>query len=302
MGGLGDAHIKDEGHHDSGHDPHDAPHLLDEELFGDDLLTHGYPHPHHSSHPDMPPPSSNAAPSSGGKPPRPRIRVTLKADSPPPNGRGLRGNAGAVTGAGSNNTNNNRLGNAGGAMGGNNVNIIARSTSRSKLSEGDATMRASGGLYHYPSPSPPPPSSQSSPANNPSGSTPTSNNTRPNPSMMSSNNNPSYPSSYASTLPPAYPHPHPHPYPNTSNNSAAYPNAIYASSTSPPYPHPTAQPISALNSSTIVLQGGEKRVGAYSVHERRMKIDKFRERKRARIWRKQIKYDCRKRLADTRPR
>jgi hypothetical protein len=46
----------------------------------------------------------------------------------------------------------------------------------------------------------------------------------------------------------------------------------------------------------------EKRVGIYTIEERRMKIDKFRERKRQRIWRKQIKYDCRKRLADTRPR
>ena len=46
----------------------------------------------------------------------------------------------------------------------------------------------------------------------------------------------------------------------------------------------------------------ERRVGAYTIEERRMKIEKFRERKRQRIWRKQIKYDCRKRLADTRPR
>jgi hypothetical protein len=46
----------------------------------------------------------------------------------------------------------------------------------------------------------------------------------------------------------------------------------------------------------------ERRVGAYTMEERRIKIEKFRERKRQRIWRKQIKYDCRKRLADTRPR
>ncbi len=48
--------------------------------------------------------------------------------------------------------------------------------------------------------------------------------------------------------------------------------------------------------------GLERRVGAYTIEERRIKIEKFRERKRQRIWRKQIKYDCRKRLADTRPR
>jgi hypothetical protein len=55
---------------------------------------------------------------------------------------------------------------------------------------------------------------------------------------------------------------------------------------------------------TIPGGGGglERRVGAYTIEERRIKIEKFRERKRQRIWRKQIKYDCRKRLADTRPR
>jgi hypothetical protein len=47
---------------------------------------------------------------------------------------------------------------------------------------------------------------------------------------------------------------------------------------------------------------GEYRVGAYTKLERQMKIEAFREKKRTRIWRKQIKYDCRKRLADTRPR
>jgi hypothetical protein len=48
--------------------------------------------------------------------------------------------------------------------------------------------------------------------------------------------------------------------------------------------------------------GGEYRVGAYTREERQMKIEAFRAKKRKRIWRKQIKYDCRKRLADTRPR
>ena len=47
---------------------------------------------------------------------------------------------------------------------------------------------------------------------------------------------------------------------------------------------------------------GEYRVGAYTREERQLKIEMFRAKKRKRIWRKQIKYDCRKRLADTRPR
>ena len=44
------------------------------------------------------------------------------------------------------------------------------------------------------------------------------------------------------------------------------------------------------------------RVGVYTREERLVRIERFREKKLKRIWRKQIKYDCRKRLADTRPR
>lgn len=59
---------------------------------------------------------------------------------------------------------------------------------------------------------------------------------------------------------------------------------------------------SGMTTLSSALGGGDRRVGAYTLEERRIKIEKFRERKRQRIWRKQIKYDCRKRLADTRPR
>lgn len=51
-----------------------------------------------------------------------------------------------------------------------------------------------------------------------------------------------------------------------------------------------------------MMVDGEYRIGAYTKQERQLKIEMFREKKRTRIWRKQIKYDCRKRLADTRPR
>lgn len=44
------------------------------------------------------------------------------------------------------------------------------------------------------------------------------------------------------------------------------------------------------------------RIGAYTKEERQVIIAKFRAKKMRRVWRKQIKYDCRKRLADTRPR
>jgi hypothetical protein len=51
-----------------------------------------------------------------------------------------------------------------------------------------------------------------------------------------------------------------------------------------------------------VMIGDGCRVGVYSWEERQKRIERFREKKLKRIWRKQIKYDCRKRLADTRPR
>lgn len=63
--------------------------------------------------------------------------------------------------------------------------------------------------------------------------------------------------------------------------------------------------VGGLHTNTIMPSNnpnGEYRVGAYTREERQMKIEMFRAKKRKRIWRKQIKYDCRKRLADTRPR
>lgn len=47
---------------------------------------------------------------------------------------------------------------------------------------------------------------------------------------------------------------------------------------------------------------GDIKVGVYTKEERRLRILKFREKKHRRVWKKQIKYDCRKKLADTRPR
>jgi hypothetical protein len=45
-----------------------------------------------------------------------------------------------------------------------------------------------------------------------------------------------------------------------------------------------------------------QKVGVYTRLERQERIQKFRLKKQNRIWKRQIKYDCRKRLADTRPR
>lgn len=46
----------------------------------------------------------------------------------------------------------------------------------------------------------------------------------------------------------------------------------------------------------------ETRVGAYTKEQRKVLIANFRAKRQRRVWRKQIKYDCRKKLADTRPR
>ena len=56
----------------------------------------------------------------------------------------------------------------------------------------------------------------------------------------------------------------------------------------------TACPMELLN------KGG--RIGIYLPDARRERIAKFHSKRKNRIWRKRIKYDCRKKLADSRPR
>lgn len=50
--------------------------------------------------------------------------------------------------------------------------------------------------------------------------------------------------------------------------------------------------------------GGEsaKKIGSYSPEARKLRIQKFHEKRKSRTWKKSIKYDCRKKLADDRPR
>lgn len=52
------------------------------------------------------------------------------------------------------------------------------------------------------------------------------------------------------------------------------------------------------------LLGGEnaKKIGSYSPAARKLRILKFHEKRKNRTWKKSIKYDCRKKLADDRPR
>lgn len=49
-------------------------------------------------------------------------------------------------------------------------------------------------------------------------------------------------------------------------------------------------------------KGAAYRVGAYTLEERAALLARFHSKRGRRIWRKKIKYDCRKKLADKRPR
>jgi hypothetical protein len=50
------------------------------------------------------------------------------------------------------------------------------------------------------------------------------------------------------------------------------------------------------------LLNKEGRIGIYLPAARKERIARFHEKRARRIWRKRIKYDCRKKLADSRPR
>jgi len=50
------------------------------------------------------------------------------------------------------------------------------------------------------------------------------------------------------------------------------------------------------------LLNKDGRIGIYLPDARKARIAKFHSKRKMRIWRKRIKYDCRKKLADSRPR
>ncbi|POM67896.1 hypothetical protein PHPALM_16013 [Phytophthora palmivora] len=62
--------------------------------------------------------------------------------------------------------------------------------------------------------------------------------------------------------------------------------------------------LSVLNvgSSSPKLNSAEKKIGSYSPAARKLRLQKFHEKRKNRTWKKSIKYDCRKKLADDRPR
>ena len=67
-------------------------------------------------------------------------------------------------------------------------------------------------------------------------------------------------------------------------------------------PADLATPPSALSPRVALESPGAPRVGVYTPEERLAMVARFRTKRQARIWRKKIKYSCRKKLADSRPR
>jgi hypothetical protein len=74
----------------------------------------------------------------------------------------------------------------------------------------------------------------------------------------------------------------------------------YQPHAAPHVPHLNAHNLT--NSHLLTHSNMNIKVGVYTRAERVERIQRFRQRKQSRIWKRQIKYDCRKRLADTRPR
>ena len=52
----------------------------------------------------------------------------------------------------------------------------------------------------------------------------------------------------------------------------------------------------------LELLNKDGRIGIYLPEARKARIARFHAKRKMRIWRKRIKYDCRKKLADSRPR
>mmetsp|Transcript_20222 Transcript_20222/g.29224 ORF Transcript_20222/g.29224 Transcript_20222/m.29224 type:complete len:307 (-) Transcript_20222:91-1011(-) len=64
----------------------------------------------------------------------------------------------------------------------------------------------------------------------------------------------------------------------------------------------TCQPSNELTEKENGSKANVKRIGIYTCEERKARIARFHAKRKRRIWRKRIKYDCRKKLAESRPR
>lgn len=74
---------------------------------------------------------------------------------------------------------------------------------------------------------------------------------------------------------------------------ATLPSSLSAGAASSAQSPPTFQ---------MELLNKDGRIGIYLPEARRLRIARFHAKRKMRIWRKRIKYDCRKKLADSRPR
>jgi hypothetical protein len=79
---------------------------------------------------------------------------------------------------------------------------------------------------------------------------------------------------------------------NASGETATLPSSLCDGSNNPQSP--------ATFQMDLLNKGG--RIGIYLPDARRARIARFHAKRKMRIWRKRIKYDCRKKLADSRPR
>ena len=103
---------------------------------------------------------------------------------------------------------------------------------------------------------------------------------------------------------------HQTPVPETNVSSASAPTDIVPSADSTSGEMATLP--SALSTNTangaspatfqLELLNKDGRIGIYLPEARKARIARFHAKRKMRIWRKRIKYDCRKKLADSRPR
>mmetsp|Transcript_40694 Transcript_40694/g.53590 ORF Transcript_40694/g.53590 Transcript_40694/m.53590 type:complete len:334 (+) Transcript_40694:174-1175(+) len=70
----------------------------------------------------------------------------------------------------------------------------------------------------------------------------------------------------------------------------------------PPTPEKISTSVNAPSLPKTNIPNNVKRIGIYTVEERKARIARFHEKRKRRVWRKKIKYDCRKKLAESRPR
>lgn len=60
--------------------------------------------------------------------------------------------------------------------------------------------------------------------------------------------------------------------------------------------------VSATTNGGLESSGEGRRIGAYTPEERKARIARFLRKRQQRVWNHKVKYDCRKKLADNRPR